>query len=171
MEESEELDSNYSLKRKVQKEFPTFTDAVDLLSVSELEHNLILYSKHREETMEAQRSDKRLKQVKEDISEASKPYNEKIKEYKAALNKLKKFIDKDISKAQLEQTMLEYTKLLVKEERSKKNDGELISLKELSTELARPYSDALSALKLKISYLNALVEEKTEGLSDKEKAS
>jgi hypothetical protein len=175
MEESEkqayEINEYHKLKLKVQKEFPTFTDAVDSLSVSELEKNLIIYSKYREETIEAQKNDSRLKEVKEDISRASKPYDSKIKDYKATLNKLKKFIDKDISKAQLEQTMLEYTKLLDKEERAKKNDNELSSLRELSSDLAKSYSDALSALKLKISYLNALVEEKTEGLNGEEEAS
>jgi hypothetical protein len=63
--------------------------------------------------------------------------------------------------------MLEYTKLLDKEERSKKRDSELSSLKDVSKELSVPYSEALSALKLKISYLNALFEEKSEGLSGK----
>jgi tetratricopeptide (TPR) repeat protein len=96
-----------------------------------------------------------------DITSASKPYDDKIKEYKAALNKLKKFIDKDISKFQLEQAMLEYTKLLDKEEKAKKADSSLSSLKELKTELGKPYSEALAALKMKISYLNILVEEKS----------
>lgn len=166
----EDSSANYLLKRKVQKEFPTFTDAVDSLSVLELEQNLILYSKHREETIEAQKADKRLKEIKEDISRVSKPYDDKIKDYKATLNRLKKFIDKDISKEELEKAMLEYTRLLDKEEKAKKSNEELVSLKEVSLEISRPYSDALSALKLKISYLNMLVEEKTEGLSGEEKA-
>jgi sugar-specific transcriptional regulator TrmB len=168
MEEDEiDINENYELKKKVQKEYPTFTDAVDPLSVKELDDNLIIYSKYREETMEAQRIDKRLAEVKEEIAAASKPYDAKIKDYKSALNKLKKFIDKEISKPQLEQTLLEYTKLLAREERSKTKDRDLTSLKELSKELSKPYSEALTALKLKISYLNALVEEKSEGLSDK----
>lgn len=155
---------NFEIKRKVQKKFPTFADAVDSLSAIELEQNLILYSKHREEVVEAQKVDKRLREVKEDIAKASRKYDEKIKDYKAALNRLKKFIDKDISKDQLERAMLEYAKLLDREEKSKKTDSELVSLKELSTELSRSYADALSALKLKISYLNVLIEEKAEGL-------
>lgn len=168
MDEDEiDVNENYELKKKVQKEYPTFADAVDPLSVKELNDNLIIYSKYREETIEAQKIDKRLEQLREEISTASKPYDVKIKDYKSALNKLKKFIDKEISKPQLEQTMLEYTKLLVREERAKGNDRDLKSLKETSKELSKPYSEALSALKLKISYLNALVEEKSEGLSEK----
>lgn len=162
---------NYEIKKKAQKDHPTFTEAMDPLSLSEIEKNLILYAKYREETLDASKVDKRLQEVKEEISVASKPYDDKIKEYKGALNKLKKFIDKDISKTQLEQAMLEYTKLLAREERSKNADRELKSLKELSGELAKPYSEALGALKIKIAYLNALVEEKSEGTDEKGKES
>jgi hypothetical protein len=167
MSDEPDVNEHYELKKKVQKDYPTFTEAVDPLSVKELDDNLIIYSKYREETIEAQKNDKRLAEVKDEISAASKKYDDKIKDYKSALNKLKKFIDKEISKPQLELTMLEYTKLLDKEERSKKRDSELSSLKDVSKELSAPYSEALSALKLKISYLNALFEEKSEGLSGK----
>lgn len=166
----EEFNPNYKLKVKVQKQFPSFTDTVDSLSVGDIERNLIMYSKHREETIESQKNNKRILELKEDISKASNPYDSKIKEYKGTLNKLKKLIDREISQAELERTMLEYTKLLEKEERAKKNDSELKSLKESLNELNSSYTDALSALKLKISYLNVLIEEKTEGLSGKEKA-
>lgn len=171
MSEGSEMDINHGLKIKVQKDFPTFTEVVDAMKVSELNDNLIVYSKYREEAIEGQKADKRLIEVKEDISKASKPYDDKIKEYKSALNKLKKFIDKEISKPELEKTLLEYTKLLEREERAKKADDELKSLKDLSAELAKPYSEALAALKLKISYLNILVEEKSEGLSGESKES
>jgi electron transfer flavoprotein alpha subunit len=164
--DEEQVDNFYDTKQAAQKKYPTFTDAMDPLRVSELEQNLVLYSKHREETLEAQKIDKRIKETKEEISKKSKPYDDKIKDFKAALNKLKKFIDKEISREELEKTMLEYAKLLDKEERAKKNDRELNSLKELAKELAAPYTDALSALKLKIAYLNALIVEKSEGLSD-----
>ena len=171
MLEQDDPNPNYEIKKKAQKDHPTFTEAMDPLPLGELEKNLILYSKYREETLEAAKIDQRLMEVKEEILAASKPYDDKIKEYKGALNKLKKFIDKEISKSQLEQAMLEYTKLLAREERSKTADQELRSLKELSGELSKPYSEALGALKIKISYLNALVEEKSEGTDEKGKES
>lgn len=70
------------LKKQVQKKFPVFTDAVDGLSAKDLEGQLLHYSKHREETLIAQKEDKQLEDAKELVKELNAPYSEAVADLK-----------------------------------------------------------------------------------------
>jgi hypothetical protein len=152
--------------KKAQKEMPAFTESVDGLSLEDLDKNLLMYSKYREETYAAQKIDKDILATKEEIAKLSKPHDDKIKELKSTLTKIKKLIDQNVSKQELDTVMLGYTKLLEGAELAKKEDEELKTQKDRLGELSGSYSDALKALKMKISYLSLLLEEKNGPLSN-----
>ena len=69
-------------KEKVQKKFPTFTDAVDGLSAQDLEKQLLNYAKHREEVLMAQKEDKALEDAKEQVKELNASYTEALTDLK-----------------------------------------------------------------------------------------
>lgn len=71
-----------TLKEKVQKKFPTFTDATDGLPVGDLEKQLLHYSKNREDVLMAQKDDESLKRAKEEVSELNAPYSEALGDLK-----------------------------------------------------------------------------------------
>ena len=59
----------------------------------------------------------------------------------------------------LEKTMLSYSKHKEDTELAQKLDRELKEAKDVVTELAGPYRDALGALKLKLAFINILIKE------------
>jgi len=71
-------DNDQKFLEKMRKTFGNFVDSVDGLPVSELEKNLTIYTKHREDTEMAQRVDKALNDAKELVSELSAPYKQVI---------------------------------------------------------------------------------------------
>lgn len=76
------VDKEEILKKKVQNEFPEFTESVDGLSVEKLNENLLRYAVYREETVMAKQKDEQLLKAKEEVKELQAPYNETEKALK-----------------------------------------------------------------------------------------
>jgi len=71
-----------ALKKKAQKDYPAFVDAVEGLSTEELKSNLTRYAKYREETELAKKKDEELERAKDLVNELSAPYNDTLKALK-----------------------------------------------------------------------------------------
>lgn len=70
------------LKKKVQKDNPSFTDSVDGLTVTDLEKNLLMYAKHKEDTEMALKEDEEIKDTQEKLKELKGPYSDALKALK-----------------------------------------------------------------------------------------
>jgi hypothetical protein len=64
------------IRSQVQKEYPDFVDAVNGLSVAELEQRLLAYAKERENVRESKEADEKLREVSELKSEMEGPYKD-----------------------------------------------------------------------------------------------
>lgn len=67
------------VKHEVQKKYPDFAEAVDGLSVGDLETRLSNYAKERVKVKEAKEADEQLKQVVEAKAELEGPYRDSLK--------------------------------------------------------------------------------------------
>jgi len=70
------------LKKKVQKDNPSFTDTVDGLTMVDLDKNLLMYAKHKEETEMQLREDEAIKNAQEALKELKAPYSDALKALK-----------------------------------------------------------------------------------------
>jgi hypothetical protein len=70
------------LKKKVQKDNPTFTDSVDGLTVTDLEKNMLMYAKHKEDTEMALKEDEEIQDIQEQLKELKAPYGDAMKSLK-----------------------------------------------------------------------------------------
>ncbi|MDD5650820.1 MAG: hypothetical protein PHF86_10470 [Candidatus Nanoarchaeia archaeon] len=68
---------------------------------------------------------------------------------------------------ELEKTFNIYSKHREETQQAKENDVQLVEISEQKAELEAPYSDALKALKLKLTYLYFLIKEKEEVIGPK----
>lgn len=75
---SNELEQS-KLRKKIQKEYPEFLDAVNGMSVQQLEGRLTTMAKHRVKTKQAKKEDPKLKEVSVIKSELESPYNDTLK--------------------------------------------------------------------------------------------
>lgn len=64
------------LEKKLDKVQHGWSDTVHGLPVKDLEENLLMYAKHREEVKEAMESSKEIKEAKEVLSELQGPYRD-----------------------------------------------------------------------------------------------
>jgi len=71
--------SRSELKKAIQKKQPSFTDSVDGLTYQDIEKNMVIYAKHREDTKIAQKEDTDLDSAKESVKELNAPYKEALK--------------------------------------------------------------------------------------------
>ncbi len=79
------MSKEVDLKKKVQKDYPDFTDSNDGLNIKELEGNLLIYAKYREETEMAKSKDEKLQEAKDTASELGAPYRDALKALKAKM--------------------------------------------------------------------------------------
>jgi hypothetical protein len=73
------------LKKKVQKDNPTFTDSVDGLTVTDLEKNMLMYAKHKEDTEMALKEDEEIQDIQEQLKELKAPYGDAMKSLKMTM--------------------------------------------------------------------------------------
>jgi hypothetical protein len=76
------------IKKTVETEFSEFANMVAGMPLSELEKNIALYAKQREEVQLAQADDDGIKALKDQIKEAKAPYNDALKALKLKLGYL-----------------------------------------------------------------------------------
>ena len=90
-----------ALKKKCQKDHPTFTETVDGMALGDLEKKLLEYAKYREQTLLAQKKDEGLQAAKDVVTELNGPYRDTLsalKDKMAYLNLL--FEEKQASTGQ-----------------------------------------------------------------------
>lgn len=67
------------LRKKIQKEYPDFVEAVSGMSVQQLESRLTTMAKHRIKTKQAKKEDEKLSEVAAIKAELEAPYNDTLK--------------------------------------------------------------------------------------------
>lgn len=72
------MSQKFDLEKKLSKVHHGFTDSVAGLPVKELEQNLLMYAKHREDTLTALKENKDIKDTQEALAELKGPYNDMI---------------------------------------------------------------------------------------------
>lgn len=82
---SEDNAKELAMKTKAQKDYPEFTDSMDSLALKELESNMLILAKYREETEMAKKKDVALEKAKEEVKELQAPYNEALKALKVKM--------------------------------------------------------------------------------------
>jgi len=75
-------EQTFKLRVKTQKEYPEFTDEVDVLSIDSLEKKMSKYAKYREEVLVSKENDEDLQQAKEEVKVLSGPYSDTLKALK-----------------------------------------------------------------------------------------
>jgi hypothetical protein len=81
-------DKDEKFVKKMQKDHKHFLESVDGLPVFELEKNITIYAKHREDTENGRRQCKPLNDAKELVSELSAPFNDALNALKLKLRYL-----------------------------------------------------------------------------------
>jgi hypothetical protein len=77
-----------SLKKKMQKDDPLFTDSVDGLPAEDLKKNILQYAKHQHDVEMALKNDEGIKDLQEQLKEMKAPYSETLKKLKQKLSYL-----------------------------------------------------------------------------------
>lgn len=77
-----------ALKKKMQKEEPTFTDSVDGLPAADIKANILIYAKHQHDSELALALDEEIQQASEDLKQLKGPYTDTIKKLKAKIKYL-----------------------------------------------------------------------------------
>ena len=148
-------------KKKIEKEHGAFYDSVIGLSVEDLKKNILIYTKYMQETMVAIATNPELKKVELKLSEAKKPFSDKIKEAKDKIKQLKTFVDKSICVEDLEQQMIIYAMDQEEQKLKMENDPSVQDAKDELELIKGPLTEAKGILQLKITYLNILISEKS----------
>lgn len=79
------MSKTFDFKKKVGKKYPTFVESLDGLSVQDLEKNMLIYSKHKENTELAQKLDLELQEAKDRVTELKGPYTDALSALKLKL--------------------------------------------------------------------------------------
>ena len=66
------------LEKKLAKVHHGYTDSVAGLPLKDLEENLLMYAKHREEILVAKEESKEIKEAKNALAELTGPYNDQL---------------------------------------------------------------------------------------------
>jgi len=86
-----------SIKKKMQKSDPTFTDSVDGLPAADVKQNILIYSKHLHDTEMALKNDEEVQETAEILKELKAPYTETSKMLKSKIQYLHLILkDKEI---------------------------------------------------------------------------
>jgi len=80
------------IKTQAQKEFPDFVDAVDRLSVTELDSRLLAYAKEVENTRTSLEENATINKLKEDLKQAKGPFNDTQKALRVKMKYLMSLI-------------------------------------------------------------------------------
>lgn len=70
------------LMKKIEKIHQGFADTVEGLPTKDLENNMLMYAKHAEDTLEALRKSKEIKDAQEQLKELKGPYSDTLKALK-----------------------------------------------------------------------------------------
>lgn len=74
------------IEKKLEKIHHGFANTVAGLPVKDLEQNLLMYSKHNEETQQALRTSKEIKNAAETLKELKAPYSDMLKALKLKMS-------------------------------------------------------------------------------------
>lgn len=149
-----------AIKDKVEDKYDVFAEGIMGLGVADLEKEILRYAKYKEEVEAAEKACVPIKEKSEIVSKLKKPYEDKIKEYKAKVKQLKKFVDDEICVPELELEIIKFTQKAEQEKLAMADDEELKAAKTDLNEERAPFTENKSALNDKIAYINILIQEK-----------
>lgn len=134
----------------------TFVNIVkDMKGKEELERNMIVLLRQKEELVVKKERDEMLNQLKKKKAELSKPYNETISALKKMINCVYKFGHKfeGDMKEQFEKNLILYNKQLAYMKSKKEEDESLEAVNEAIKEINQDYNSSISELTMKTEYL------------------
>ena len=151
-----------SIEDKVLDKYPTFYDLVQPMSKQELESNLLLYAKKREQITAHKANLQELKDLKARQSKVAKPYNEMINALKKMNSCIHQFADRfdPELKKEMEGNLLTYEKQMQRIMAKKEECRELNAIKEMISEINSDYSDSIAEFKDKCAYLDYVLRER-----------
>jgi hypothetical protein len=150
------------IKAKIEKEdgeYIAFYQSVIQLGVADLKKDILRYTKYLQETMHALATKSEIKEAKEALKLAKKPFTDAIKASEDKVKQLKGFVDDSICVEDLEGQMI-INAMEIEEQKIRMDVS--VSVQDAKDELEMvkgPFTDAKTGFELKISYLNILISE------------
>jgi hypothetical protein len=155
------------IKKKIEDDHGTFYDSCFAMSEAQMKDQILVFTKCLEETIYHIKTKPEILEAEEYKKKLEKPYNDKIKEYKDKVKQLKRFVDEDVCKEDLERQMVRFACLAEEQKFAKDIDPAIKDAKGELDIVKGPYTDAQKVYELKISYLHILIKEK-QGLEPSE---
>ena len=149
-----------TIKKKIEDDHGVFYDATYSMSIDELKVEILKYTKALQDTLQAIATKPEILEAEAKKKEVEKPYNDKIKEAKDKIKQLKRFVDEDVCKEDLEAQMIKYACEVEETKIQKDLDDDVKEAKDNLDVVKGPYTDAKGVYQLKISYLHLLIKEK-----------
>lgn len=147
--------------QKVEKDFPSFVNAVNHLQVKELEANLESYAKYLEEILFQLKYNPKIQEAADLVAKLNKPYSTKISFYKSKTKELNKFIDDGVADPiALRKALVEYNKMTMRETLKRDQDPALKAAKDDLADIRAGFNDGKRAVMDKIKYINILILDK-----------
>lgn len=149
----------------VEEKYPTFANMMkDIRSKEELNKNLIVYLRQKEDIIIAKERDEELNKLKEKKAELSKPYNQTISALKKMTTCIYKYGNKfeDSMKVQFEKDLILYNSQLSHLKRIKDEDDDLRIVAEAIADINEDYNPTIKLLELKCEYISWLSKERFE---------
>lgn len=91
------------IEKKLEKIHHGFAQTVAGLSVKDLEQNLLMYSKHNEDTLQELRTSKAIKNAQEQLKELKGPYGDMLKALKLKMSYIHLLIKEQSGEASSEE--------------------------------------------------------------------
>lgn len=145
-----------SIDEIVESKHPTFANIIkDMKSVDELNKNLIVYLRQKEDLVIKKARDPELNKLKVKKAELAKPYNQTITALNKMTNCIYKFGHKFEAelKTEFEKNLVLYAKQLSHVKYQKDNDRELVAVGSLISDINEDYNPTIKLLELKAGYI------------------
>jgi uncharacterized protein with gpF-like domain len=145
-----------TIEEKMEEKNPTFVNIVkDMRGKEELEKNMIVFLRQKEELVVKKERDEMLNKLKKKKTELSKPYNETIGALKKMINCIYKYGHKfeGDMKNQFEKNLILYNKQLAYWKAKKEEDESLEAVNEAIKEINQDYNGSINELVMKCEYL------------------
>lgn len=149
----------------VEEKHPTFANMMkEIRTKEELDKNLVVYLRQKEQVIITKERDEELIKLKEKKAELSKPYNQTISALKKMTNCIYKYGHKfeNAMKEQFEKDLVEYSKQLSYLKRRKDEDDDLTIISEAIADINEDYNPTIKLLELKCEYISWLSKERFE---------
>jgi len=155
--------SKKTIDEIVEEKLPTFANMIkDIKSKEELEKNLVVYLRQKEDLIIQKARDEELLELKEKKAELSKPYNQTISALKKMTNCIYKFGHKfeDNLREEFERNLVGYARQLSTVKMQKDEDSKLNAVNEAIKDINEDYNPTIKTLEQKCEYISYMLKER-----------